>query len=410
MPFASTSLQQLRYMIEATPGVTQVSGNCSELRQTKIGLKASVATKTSEEMRADRLTTGLTPTDLNIDGGFDFELSGKEYDPFIEGLLDSVYTHFGTLGVGVPFSMATTATTVTASAATTGSSLFTLLPTGSWFKILAPVAASAAVKAYFATKWFKCAGTTSTVITLDASTPLTGVGLIGATTPGFYITASRVQNATGLNRHFTFEEAHADIGQYLSYRGCRTNSMDLSMDIGSTITGMFDFVGLGHDGMLPATTLPGTPIASNALEMINASADIGAIYENGSSILSGTNSFIKSLKLNVTNNVNPRKALGVFGSMSSRLGELAITGTMEIYVEDANYYTKWFKGTATNLALGMSDKAGNGYFVEMDKVQFKDGGINSSEKNGDVMLSLPFQAFYSPTTGRGIRMTRAAAT
>lgn len=409
MPFASSAYGQLRYITETVAGTTPVAGNGVNLRQTGLTTKAALSTVTSNEVRADRLSTGLTITDMNLDGGFNFELSGKEYDPFLESLLGSTFTHFGVAGLGAAFSMVTTATTITASVATTGASIFTALPNGSWIKIVPPGAATAAVKAYFADRWFKVATTTATVITLDASTPITGVGIIGVTAAGYAISQSTVANGASLARSFTLEYAMTDINQFLPFRGMRANSMDLSLDVGSIITGSFGFLGQGHDGMVGATTLPGSPVASQSLEVMNSVADVGAIYENGSSVLGGSSSFIKSVKLNIANNMRAQKAIGVFGNAGIGLGELAITGSMDIYVENANYYNKWLAGTTTSLALGMADAAGNGYLVEMDKVQFKDGGLNLGGRNDDTMLSLPFQAFYSPTTGRGIRLTRAVA-
>lgn len=409
MPFASSAYGQLRYIPESVAGTTPGTGNGVNLRQTGMTAKAALSTVSSNEVRADRLSTGLTTTDMNLDGGFNFELSGKEYDPFLEGLLCSTYTHFGINGLGAVFSMATTATSITASIATTGSSIFTSLANGSWIKVVPPAGATAAVKAYFADRWFKVASTTATVITLDPSTPISGVGIIGTTTAGYAISQSVVSNGSSLSRTFTLEYAMTDINQFLPFRGMRTNSMDLSLEVGSIITGSFGFLGQGHDGMVGATTLPGSPVASQSLEVMNSVADVGAIYENGSSLLSGSASFIKSVKLNVTNNLRGQKAVGVFGNAGVGLGQLAITGSLDIYVENANYYNKWLAGTKTSLALGMADAAGNGYLVELDKVQFKDGGLNLGGRNDDTMLSLPFEAFYDPTTNRGIRLTRSVA-
>lgn len=409
MPFASSTYGQLRYITESVAGTTPGTGNGVNLRQTGMTAKAALSTVSSNEVRADRLSTGLTTTDMNLDGGFNFELSGKEYDPFLEGLLCSTYTHFGINGLGAVFSMATTATTITASAATTGASIFTSLANGSWIKVVPPAGATAAVKAYFADRWFKVASTTSTVITLDPSTPIQAPGIIGTSAAGYAISQSVVSNGSSLSRTFTLEYAMTDINQFLPFRGMRTNSLDLSLEVGSIITGSFGFLGQGHDGMAGATTLPGSPVASQSLEVMNSVADVGAIYENGSSILSGSSSFIKSVKLSVTNNLRGQKAIGVFGNAGVGLGQLAITGSLDIYVENANYYNKWLAGTKTNLALGMADAAGNGYLVELDKVQFKDGGLNLGGRNDDTMLSLPFEAFYDPTTNRGIRLTRSVA-
>lgn len=411
MTFSSSAFGQLRYITESVNGVTPNTGNGVNLRSTGPTLKAAVKTTSSQEVSSTRMSSGLTRTDMDLDGGFNFELSGKEYDPFLEALMDGVFNHFGTAGLGAPFSMATTSNTITAGAATTGASIFTSLPQGSWIKVVAPGAATQAVKDYFADKWFKVSTSvapTALAVTLDASTPITGVGLM-ASTAGYAISASRVQNAAGLNRSFTLEHNLSDIVQFLPFRGMRTNTMELSFDVGNIITGSFGFIGQGHDGMVGVSTLPGSPVASQSLEVMNSVSDMGAIYENGASILSGSTSFIKSVKLSVSNGMRGQKALGVYGNAGVGLGELEVSGTMEVYVENATYYNKWLTGAVTNLALGVADAAGNGYLVELDKVQFKDGGLNLGGRNDDVMLSLPFQASYNAALGRGIRITRAVA-
>ena len=138
---------------------------------------------------------------------------------------------------------------------------------------------------------------------------------------------------------------------------------------------------------------------------MNAVADIGVLYENGASLLSG-GSFIKSVKLSISNSGRAQKAVGVFGNAGSAFGELDLSGTLECYVSDATYYNKWFAGTNTSLAIAFADSAGNGYLIELDKVTFKDGGLNVGDQSSDAMLSLPFSAFYNAATGRGIRITR----
>lgn len=407
MPFSSGAFGQLRYITESVIGTTPGTGNGVNLRNTGQSFKASVSTTSSKEVRADRLSTGLTRTDIGVEGGFTFELSGKEYDPFIEALLGSAYTHYGTLG------LATIAGSVTAAANTFTSTTIptTNLGLGQWFKVVPPAAASAAAKAYYADAWFKTHGTTpvsATVITLDPSTPVTAPGL-GALGSGWGVSSSVVANGASLTRGFTFEYAMTDIAQFLPFRGCQANGMSLDIQVGSIVSGNFAFLGQSHVGMVGATTLPGSPVASQSLEVMNAVADIGLIYEAGASILTSTSSFIKSVKLDISNNMRAQKAVGVMGNVGVGLGELAITGTLEIYVPDAAYYTKWFNGVNTSLAIGMADAAGNGYLIELDKVTFKDGGLNPGGQSEDAMLTLPFQAFYNAATNRGIRITRAIA-
>lgn len=407
MPFASSAFGQLRYIPESVYNQIPGSGNAVNLRMTSPTAKAAVATTKSEEIRPDRLSTGQTRTDLNIDGGFNFELSGKEYDPFLEGVLFGSYTHYGTNGLGTTFSLTTAANSLTAAAAPTTTSAFTNLATGSWIKVVPPAGASEAVKEYFNDKWFKVASTTSTVITLDASTPISGAGLGITASAGYAISQSVVSNGA-TPKSFAMEYLLTDISTVFTFTGMRPNTLELSMEVGSIITGSFGFLGGGHT-VQNTTLLPGSPVASQSLEVMNSVTDVGCIYEAGTNILGSGTSFIKSVKLNISNNARGQKAVGVFGNAGVGFGELEIGGTLEMYVENKTYYEKWLQGATTSLALGMADAAGNGYLIELDKVQFNEGGLNAGGRNDDVMLSLPFSAFYNAATNRGIRITRAIA-
>lgn len=404
MTFASTAFGQTRYIQEATPGTTPTTGNAVDLRITEPTFKAAVSSVKSNEITSTRMVSGSTNVDIDVNGGFNYELSGKEFDPFISGAVYGDFAHYGTAGLGDTFALSTTATTIAAAAAPTGASDFTSLSAGSWLKVVPPDAASAAVKAYFADRWFKVDAATPTEITLNVSTPISGVGLGIAAAPGYAITQSVVSNGN-TPKHFTFEWDQSDVGQYLWYSGMQTASMSLSLEVGSIITGSFDFIGRGHD-IQQVSKLPGTPVPSQSLDPMNAVTDVGLVLENGANLLS-SNSFIKSVSLEVNNNLRALKSVGVFGNSGVGTGELAVSGNMEVYFEDATYYKKWLAGTTTSLAIGMADDKGNGYLFELDKVKFKDGGLNLGGKDSDVMLSLPFDAFYNAGTGRGIRITRA---
>lgn len=406
MAFASTAFGQTRYIQEATAGTTPTTGNAAELRVTEPTFKAAVSTVKSNEISKTRMVSGSTNTDIDVSGGFNFELSGKEYDPFITSAVYGDFAHYGTNGLGSTFSLSTATNTITADAAPTGTSDFTALAAGSWFKVVPPAAATAAVKAYFADRWFQVASTTSTVITLDASTPISGAGLGLMAVPGYAITQSVVSNGN-TPKFFTFEWDQSDIGQFLWYSGMQTNSMSLSLEVGSIITGSFDFMGRGHD-IQQVTKLPGTPVASQSLDPMNAVTDVGLVMENGANLLTA-NSFIKSVSLEINNNLRAQKSVGVYGNSGVGTGELAVSGSLDVYFEDATYYKKWLNGTTTSLVIGMADELGNGYLFEMDKVKFKDGGLNPGGKDSDVMLNLPFDAFYNAGSGRGIRITRAVS-
>lgn len=410
--YAQSALGALRYIAEVTPGVTPVAGNSTNLRFTNPTLKATIATTKSDEVSTDRLAPGSMRTDMNIDGGFDFELSGKEYDPFFEGVIGNSWTHHGVAGLSAIFIATTTSNTVTAAVAPSGNSAFTLLGFGEWFKIIPDATQSQAIKDYYADTWFKTHASTAssaTVLTLDPSTPIVAPGIVTSQS-GWKISRSYVVNGSVI-KSFSMEYAMTDVGEYMVYRGLRPSTLDLDISVGSQIKGSFGFLGMAHDSVT-ATTLPGTPIASNTFDVMSAVTDVGTIYESSTNLLSN-GSFIKSLKLNINNNLRAQKAIQTFGNAGVGYGELGLSGTMEVYLPDATYYRKWLKGTNTALSIGMADSLGNGYLLDFDKVTFRDVALNPGGRNDDVMLTLPFDAFRNGAQGaagvRGIRLTRAVS-
>ena len=405
MTFASGSFGQLRYIQETARGVVPVAGNAVELRMVQPTMKAAIDTIKSSEVNKNRMSSGNTRVDQSVDGGFDFELSAKEYDPFLQGIVGGTYAHHGVNGLGSVFALQTTANSVKAAVAPVGASAFTTLAVGSWFKVVPPVGASLAIKQYFYDSWFKVLSTTATQITLDPSTPIVAPGLIGADLAGAAIAQSVIINGP-TRRTFSFEHDITDVGSKLLYTGMEPNTMELSVEVGSIITGSFGFIGQTHSVKDGVSYLPGTPVASQGYDVMNAVTDIGTLFESGTNLLA-SGSFIKSASLSINNNARGQKAVGVFGNASVGLGEFEISGNLQVYFQDATYYKKWLDGTRTSLSIAFADNGGNGYLIDLDKVMFRDGGLNPGGNNEDVMLDLPFAAFYDPVTLRGIRITRA---
>ena len=407
MTFATGSFGQLRFIQETVRGVTPNTGNGTNLRMTKPTMKASIATVKSQEIRPDRLSSGNTRVDQNVDGGFEFELSAKEYDPFLSGVVGSDLAHYGVLGLGTTFALSTAALLLTAGTAPTGNSAFSVIPNGGWFKLVPPAGQSAAILAYFRDTWFKADSTTGTTIVLNASTPVVAPGLGLTAVAGYAVARSAMQNGT-TRKTFSFEHDLTDATSKLLYAGMEPNTLELKLEVGQILTGSFGFIGQSHVVRDGASWLPGSPVASQAYDVMNAVTDVGTVVENGVNLLA-SGSFIKSMTLNVNNNARGQKAVGVFGNAGVGLGEMEISGTMQVYFENSNYYAKWLNGVQTSLAVGFADQFGNGYLIEFDKVAFRDGGLNPGGNSDDVMLDLPFDAFYNATTGRSIRITRALA-
>ena len=409
MAFASGNLTQLAYKTEASFGVTP-AGNGKDLRCTDTsGLSFALTTETSKEVRSDRQVTDLVLTGASASGAIPIELSYREYDAFLEAVVQGTWgvqtkwdgtagTAWGTDGVGaaVPTSAIFAAGTLTAGVATSGSSIFTNLAKGQWIRISGSSIAGQNIIAQVS----KTVAPTSTILTFEG-TPFTGA--TGAGGAAVKVNTFRLTNGV-VDRSFSIEREHADITQFFNFRGMRANKLSLSFSSGSIATGSFDF--MGKDVVRGAATSMGTSAASQTFGIMNAVSGVGNIYENGTA-LTGTS--IKSLTLDVDNSLRVQDAIGVLGAAGIGSGTLTVSGTMEVYLADGTMYDKFVNNTASSLSWSVVDTAGNGYVFTLPNVKYSDAKVTGGSLNSDAMLSMPFTALMDATTLKTIIIDRVGA-
>lgn len=380
---AVSSRLQMAYLQETTFGTVPVAGNYRNLRITGESLNFDYSKEESKEIRADRQTAGATTTDANAAGSINFHMQYAEYDQLMAGALQNTWTVFGTNGVGATFSATFTATTITASVATTGTSLFTLLAKGQWFKLVAPTHANDGKILRVSTT----VAPTSTIITLDANTP----AAVGAGVANCTVSAARLTNGITAPS-FSVEKQFTDIGQFLTFRGMTVGKMDLNFSAASLTDGSFEFMGKDvQQGT--ATKLPGTVVPSYTYDIQNSVRGVGQMWENGAPIAS---TFVKSITLSANNNLRGQKAIGNLGNIGIGSGDLNTSGTIEIYFADATIFNRFLTDTYTSLIVGTQDNAagtGNGYVVTLPRVLLMNAKIVAQGENQDIMASFDYSAF-----------------
>lgn len=377
---ASTSRAQMRYIPEAVFGVTPVAGNPKALRFTGESFDFAQSKEVSKEIRSDRQLTGATTVDATSSGDINFEMQYAEYDPIIEGLMMSSFAAYGTNGVGTSFSAAYTANTITAAVAPTGSSDFTTLQRGQWFRVNHLTNANHG-------KVFRVSSTvapTTAVITLDAST----VATVAASQAGCALQSSRLTNGV-FERSFTFEKEFADVSQFFAYRGQYVSKASLKFSSGALLEGSFSF--MGKDALRSAvTTLPGTSVASQTYEIQNAVKGVGQLWEGGTPL---STTFIKSLDLMMDNNLRNQGAIANLGPVGIGVGDFSGTGSFQAYFANGSLYDKFVNDVYTALTVSCQDPAGNGYVFSYPRAMLMSSKVVASGKNGDVMADFTFTAF-----------------
>ena len=399
MPTLSASNRtQVAYKLEGqypTNWSVLQGGNGNLLRITGETLDYTNGTERSKELRSDRQVTDTILVSASAQGGVNFEMSYREFDWLLEGIAQNTFTVYGTLGVSAAIPTLTLASgTITAGSATTGVDLFTTLDKGQWISLIPPAGATQTVKDYFAGRAFRTSSTvapTSTVITLDAATPInTTIG--GTTLTSGFVSSSRLTNASTM-KSYSIEVGHLDINQFRQYTGMIPSKLDLKIGVGSIITGSCDFMGKGM--ALVQTTGMGTVVASKGYSPANAVRGVFDILEGGSSITATT--YIKSADIMIDNSLRGQEAVGVLGNAGVAAGTIVASGKLEVYFADEVMYNKFLNNTETSLAIPVQDNLGNGYVISFPRMKYTAAKINATGLDQDNMLSLDFDALMDNT-------------
>lgn len=412
---SSSSRTGLAYKLEGvypTNFGVAPNGNGTFLAMTGESLSYDVKTESSKAIRTDRQTPDIVQVGASAQGGFNFEQQYKEYDPFLQGILQGDFSVYGTAGVSAAIATLTLASgSITAGAAPTGGDAFTTLKKGQWFSVIPAAGASAQVKAYLKGRAFRVSPTTAptaTVITLDPATPMDTV-TAGASLSGASISSAVATNGTTM-KSYTIEVLHADINQYRVFSGLIPSKMDLKLSVGSIVTGSFEF--MGKAGAMNGASGMGTPTDSLGYTPANATKGVFDILEGGTSISATT--FIKSADISIDNGLRAQEAIGVFGNAGVAAGTLKVTGKLEVYFADSTMYQKFLSGSASSIALPVLDVDGNGYIFVFPRVKYTAAKVNAGGQDQDNMLSMDWQALpdldpTSSTYNKSVAIYRVGA-
>jgi hypothetical protein len=395
---ASSNRSQLGYKLEGTYpanfGVPQ-GGNGANLNMLSETLDYTVKNESSKTIRSDRQTSDIVQVSASSAGGFAFEAQYREYDPFVQAAVQNDYTVYGTNGVSAALSSLTLAAgSITAATATAGVDSFATLAKGQWFALIPPAGAIQAIKDYFKGRAFKVSATvapTTTVITLDAATPINTAIATTAMAAGAIVGSSRAYNGS-LMKSYTLEVGHADVGQFRQYTGMVMSKMDIKLSVGAIVTGSFEFMGKSFN-LLQATG-QGTPTESLTFTPANATRGVFDIFEDGASI--SANTYIKSGEFSINNTLRMQDAIGVFGAAGIGAGTFKATGKLEVYFANAVIYQKLLSGVATSLTIPLLDVDGNGYVYHFPRIKYTAAKVAVGGLDQDNMLQMDFEAVLDP--------------
>ena len=328
----------------------------------------------SDAQLADMKRTGVEPT-----AAFDFEMQADNMDNILRAALRNSPANTWS-------NFAITATTISATASDkslndSGSGFSTSIPKGSWIYV------SGFTGDTSNNGWKQVSKTTApTAAKIIVEQTLVDDGATESVT----ITSSEIRNGSDLTS-FSLQMANLDIAStFRLITGARIPDFGLNISSQSIITGN---VGFSGKRMTRPTSASGAGSVTTAadVDVMSEVTAFDGFWIGGSEI---TTYEMVSASLNISTTARPQVGLGNLQKVGMNLGPIDVTGSVEFYLESANYATlqDYLLGfTSFEFAFALSDGT-NRYFFHMPQVKLTSepgtvGGIDT-----DMMLSFDFAA------------------
>ena len=370
----------LYYYKETNWAETPSTPIMTELPYTGEALVHKKDTVSSATIRSDRNTDTLAEVGAGAEGEVNFELRNTDYLPLIQAALGNLFTTFTFTGAGSSGNLQFTGNDIVGPAST-----WATLVVGQYIKIAGSASGlNDGIR--------KVVTITSTTLTVDGSA-FTSQNSQAAT-----ITGKVARNGT-TKMSFLLEKRFLDISKFQYFKGMRVGQMRMNVASKQVITGAFSF--MGAEGIPSATTIGNaTSTAKSSDQIINATTNIGSVYEGGSALTTG----IKSIDFTLNNNLRALDGIGSRGPLDINQGSMMIEGTMQAYFEDLTLLNKFYNHTSSSFSMRLTDAGGKVMIVTFPKLYYADGNPPASGINTDVLLPLKFQAIYDATTACQIQI------
>lgn len=197
-------------------------------------------------------------------------------------------------------------------------------------------------------------------------------------------------------RSFTIQRKHADISTFLTFTGAEVNTMSLSVAPNQMVTGSFGIIAKAQ--ALAEVTSPSYSAANTNTPFDSFT---GSITEGGSGI-----SVVTSLTLNIDNGLEPQFVVGSSTTIRPSIGNINVTGSMQVHFENTTLMAKFINETASSLVLVLTDVDSNSYTITLPNIKYSTGQPDTSG-DGPITLSMNFIALYDSGSGTNIQIDRA---
>jgi len=370
MSFADSNRVALRFVEEAVYGVTPAGPVMNQVNLTSESLKSNVNTVTSETIRSDRNVSDITQVGGGAGGDIGFELRYNDIEPLIAGAFQNAW-------VTTAVSAAVASAQVSAAIIEADSSSLNHIVVGQFLRLRNATTSSNNGDVRVTAVSTVAAHTRLTVA--DASSGAAKSFTSEVFGAGTSLVGRHIRNGTTA-KSYTLEKEFADVSSFAQYPGMRVTSMSMNIESQAILTGSFGFTGKGQT--TASTTLASTTNAASTNTVLNASGNVGRIWEGGQSV---TGVAFQSLSIDLNNNPREQTKVGSDQLAGVGTGRAEITGNVTAYFENNSLIDKFTNGTKSNFRFQVTDADGNSYVIDIPLVTYTDFTIAAGGGNQDVV-------------------------
>lgn len=209
----------------------------------------------------------------------------------------------------------------------------------------------------------------------------------------------------GVETHsFTLQKHFQDLAipSFQMFTGCRVGGMSLDFQTGSILTGSFSF--MGCSASVATAQIAGATFTSPGDGNVPFNAVSNLVGLEKDDIALTTN--IRSMTLELNNNLRGQEAIGTMGYVGIALGRLEITGGIEMYFENLSEYQTFLDNADFKLEFVLQDADSNSYKFTLPRIKYEEGTILSGGSDQDLMVSGTWRALYDSVTDCMIQIDR----
>ncbi|GAF80402.1 unnamed protein product, partial [marine sediment metagenome] len=212
-----------------------------------------------------------------------------------------------------------------------------------------------------------------------------------------------VRNGT-LAKSYTLELVYTDnsaggVQSFQYYPGMRVGSMSLDITAQQRITGAVGFDGkqgfFNSGGKLPAD---GANLEAGTTDPMTASANVAQLVFDMDSLGAGPNvtPLIQQVTMDLNGNNRIQPAVGDKFPIGIGQGTISMTGAMNMYFQDDEFFNLMTAHTYFGFTIPMLDAQGGAVIITFPKIVLTDGAPTVPGRNQDVFENKGFQAVRHP--------------